>query len=159
MSDGIGKRNQGGRTSRIDARVYVCRGTARGGQLMEGERYGYSRVDEAFLHQHAATRNDAGRGFAHCPEQHQAGTAVERALLLGCFYSARRLSPRNQSQVHRRRVNAPADNNRSRSDDLVAVGVSQLSQNANCARVSELFDREEIVTVDTLLGAVGAGRK
>ena len=64
-----------------------------------------------------------------------------------------------KATAHDRRVNAPADNHRSRSADLVAVGVSQLSQNANCARSGKLFDREEIVTVDALLSAVGANCK
>ena len=84
---------------------------------------------------------------------------MEFTLLLGRVYLARRLSPGNQSDVLRSRVHAPADNHRSRSADLVAIFVSQSSQNAKCVRNVKLFNSEAIVTIDALLNAVGANRK
>src|SRR5262249_5638786 len=64
VRDGTGQRDQGRGADRADARIYVRRRAARGGEAVECRRFGDGGTDEAFLSADAQRRPAGGGGSA-----------------------------------------------------------------------------------------------
>ena len=106
-----------------------------GGEFVEGGRRGDRRIDETVLWQHAAKGHDAGNGPARGAELYPATTAMERALLLGGVYAARRIPAGHQTRESLGPFAASGGGRRSPVDNTGGGGFMATAQIQTCYRI------------------------